>query len=184
MAASGNSGVDAQRSWVAPPIDDPEILEHLAGPLRALVELRNGFVLDRGALHVRGACRQPAWHSLRWAWQAVAQRAEREPALGRGDVPFAEDALGRQYLLRDHDVLRFAPEHGVVSALGVSLGGFLRDAERSPVELLDLVEWEAFEADGGVLRPGEILEPGTRRVRSCDEHLRALAIGAPAPAEA
>ena len=56
-------------TWKGPKIDDKEILKDLPAALRELLDCVNGFVLHGGALHIRGACMAPDWHSLRTAWQ-------------------------------------------------------------------------------------------------------------------
>lgn len=128
------------------PLDDLEILERLPVPLQQLLAQRNGFVAWRGAIHVRGACLAPAWHSLR---AAMAGR----PA---GEVPFARDALGREFVLAAGTVWR-EERTGAREAVAPDLVDFLQRLASDPGALLPLTELLAFEADGRTLKPGETL---------------------------
>src|SRR3954453_4788104 len=105
-------------TFVGPPIDDPEVLGLLPPELAGLLAGQNGFVQFRGGLHVRGACRGPAWHSLREAWLGEGSFHRHYPEVRPGDVPFAEDCLGDQFLLREGRVWRLAGETGEVVPLG------------------------------------------------------------------
>lgn len=72
---------DAPAGYLGPNIDDLEIFERLPSALRSLLSRRNGFVSRCGSLHVRGACREPAWHALRPVWLGGFFRlAERDPS--------------------------------------------------------------------------------------------------------
>jgi hypothetical protein len=144
-------------TYVGPPVDDAEVLAIVPAGLRDLLAQVNGFVAYRGGLHVRGACREPAWHALREVWLGPRALHRRYDALGADDVPFAQDAVGDQWLLRDEEVIRLAAESGEVDALGMSLGGFLLAAQSDPVETLGLHPLLRFQEDGGSLAPGQLL---------------------------
>jgi hypothetical protein len=139
------------------PIDDLEMLSRLPQAHRALLEQVNGFVAYSGGLHIRGAVREPAWHSLRTAWEGRQALSVLYPAVRSMDVPFAQDAFGDQFLLRDHVVCRLAGETGDVKSLGVDLAVFLEDAAADPQNYLNLSPLERFRAEGGRLLPGQLL---------------------------
>ena len=143
--------------YVGPPIDDPDLLAALPPELADLLARANGYVAYHGGLHVRGACRAPTWHALWEAWHGPGALHRRYPGVRPSDVPFAQDALGDQYLVRDGWVHRLAGETGGVDDLGVDLAGFDAAARADPVRYLRLEPLEAFRAQGGVLRPGELL---------------------------
>lgn len=144
-------------TYTGPAFDDAELLDQLPPELAALLLRTNGLVAFGGGLHIRGACREPPWHSLRAAWLGSECFALRYPAIQPTDIPFAEDALGDQFLLRDAVVHRLAAETGDVESLGVGLTEFLENAQRAPVECLGLEPLVAFEQSGGRLEPGQLL---------------------------
>jgi len=124
---------------------------------RALLAELNGFVAFGGGLHLRGACVAPAWHSLRHAWRGDAALYRLFPALASDDVPFAEDALGDQYVLRDGRVVHLSAETGELAPREVGLEQFLAEAFEDPVNYLGLQPLQQFEAEGGRLQPGQLL---------------------------
>jgi hypothetical protein len=144
-------------TFVGPEVDDPEVLAALPRALRDLLGEVNGLVAFDGGLHLRGACRAPGWHALREAWRGERSFRARYPAVEPGDVPFAQDAVGDQWLLRGERVLRLLAETGAVEDLGRTLGAFLADVERDPVDTLGLHPLLQFQAEGGTLEPGRLL---------------------------
>ena len=77
----------------------------------------NGFILHEGALHVRGVSFAPEWHSLRAAWRGPSAFHTLYESVLSTDIPFAQDQVGDQFLLRDGRVLRVSAETGEVDAL-------------------------------------------------------------------
>jgi hypothetical protein len=144
-------------TFVGPPIDDREILAKLPDDLTGLLEQLNGFIQFHGGLHVRGACREPAWHALRDAW--VGERAFHSlyPAVRVGDIPFAEDCMGDQFMLRDRRVVRLAAETGEVQPLELGLAEFFSSVQADPIEFLSLHPLLQFQREGRVLAPGQLL---------------------------
>ena len=143
--------------YVGPPIDDLPILDRLPAMFRNFLLRTNGYVAFHGGLHVRGACLEPVWHSLRAAWMGEHALHRLFPALRPDDVPFAEDALGDQFVLREGTVHRLWAESGEVESLGVDLAGFDAAVRADPVDYLSLGPLERFRAGGGVLEPGQLL---------------------------
>lgn len=141
-----------------PPIDDHEILARLPAELRGLLERVNGYVAYHGGLHLRGACTAPEWHSLRAAWLGPDALHRLFPGVRPDDVPFAEDALGDQYLMRSGVVHRLSAETGEVESLEVDLAAFDQAVRADPVEALSLQPLEEFRAGGGSLEPGQLLD--------------------------
>jgi hypothetical protein len=174
-------------TFVGPPIDDHEILAKIPANLAGLLQQLNGFIQFHGGLHVRGACRQPSWHSLRDAWVGVHAFHSLYPAVHPEDVPFAEDCLGDQFLLCDERVHRLAAETGELQALNWSLAEFFHAVQADPIEFLSLEPLLQFQRDGGELEPGQLLaayppfctEQAADGVHlaviSADEHRRFLA---------
>jgi hypothetical protein len=138
-------------------IDDTEILERLPEALRRRIEDGNGFIAHGGGVHVRGACHEPAWHSLREAWLGDNAFHRHYPELLPDDIPLAEDAVGDQWILRGDQVLRLAAETGDVEALGLDLDGFFAAVEADPVETLGLHPLLQLQHEGGRLEPGQLI---------------------------
>lgn len=144
-------------TFEGPPIDDELTFERLPGPLREVLMRANGFVAWRGALHLRGACLAPSWHALRTVWDGELSLHRAYPGVEPQDIPFAQDALGDQFLLRSGRVLRLWAETGDIDDTGHHLEGFLAALQRDPWGELDLQPLEVFEAEGEKLRPGQLL---------------------------
>lgn len=144
-------------TYAGAPPGDGELLDRLPANLVELLRQVNGFVQYHGGLHVRGACREPEWHSLRDAWEGDAAFWRLYPDVRQTDVPFAEDCLGDQFLLRDGLVHRLMAETGEVESLGVGLRGFLEAVAADPTGYLSLEPLLRFQHDGGRLEPGKSL---------------------------
>jgi hypothetical protein len=144
-------------TFVGPEVDDIELLGALPGELQQFLREANGLVAYGGSLHLRGACREPAWHSPRHVWKGERAFHARYSAVGESDIPFAEDSVGDQWLLSDGLVVRLLAETGDLEETGQSFTQFLAAVERDPVETLGLHSLLQFEADGGALVPGQLL---------------------------
>jgi hypothetical protein len=163
--------------YLGPAIDDSEILPRLPGEYAELLMRANGYVAYHGGLHVRGACLAPEWHSLREAWFGERAVHRLFPAVAAADVPFGEDALGHQFVLRGGIVHRLDAEIGELESLGVDLADFDGAVRAGPVEYLSLQPLERFRAEGGELRPGELLNvhpPYVFRESAAGVSLRAI----------
>src|SRR5262249_38743554 len=99
-------------TYSGPPPDDGDLLTRLPAELSSLLRQPNGYIQFYGGLHVRGLCREPAWHSLRDAWDGEHAFHRLYPEVQPEDIPFAEDCLGDQFLLRDGLVWRLMAETG------------------------------------------------------------------------
>ncbi|HTK75675.1 MAG TPA: hypothetical protein VL371_10490 [Gemmataceae bacterium] len=144
-------------TYSGPPIDDEPLLARLPTSLADLLRQMNGFIQLHGGLHVRGACLQPAWHSLREAWAGGSAFHRFYPHVRRKDVPFAEDCMGDQFLLRSGRVYKLAAETGALEPMNVSLAAFFQAVAADPVEFLSLHPLIKFQHDGGRLEPGQLL---------------------------
>lgn len=144
-------------TFTGPPLDDEELLNRLPGNLAGLLRQINGFIQFHGGLHVRGACLAPAWHSLRDACEGAAAFHRLYPAVRPDDIPFAEDCMGDQFLLREGGLLKLAAETGDVEELGMALGGFFDAVATDPIEVLALQPLLQFQMDGGSVEPGQLL---------------------------
>jgi hypothetical protein len=143
--------------YVGSEITDTEILDKVPEDYRRLLNQTNGFILFDGGLHVRGAVLAPEWHSLRKVWSGDSALHKLFPAISESDVPFAQDCLGDQFLLRGGIVHKLDAEVGEVESLGMDLETFLNRAQEDPVEFLSLQPLLQFMSEGGELKPGQLL---------------------------
>jgi hypothetical protein len=147
----------AEITFAGPDLDDRELLERLPEPLVALLGEVNGFILFSGGLHVRGACKEPAWHSLRAAWEGPLSFQQLYRGIAPSDIPFGEDCMGDQFLLRADKIVRLAAETGDLKETDVSLVTFLDQVRSDPIESLQMHPLVQFEGEGNVLHAGELL---------------------------
>jgi len=144
-------------TWVGPPVDDAELLVQLPLDLQRRLREIDGYVAYAGGLHVRGACHTPEWHSLRAAWFGESSIHRLFPTVRANDIPWAEDALGDQFLLRSGIVHRLEAETGHIESLAVDLAGFEQRVRADPLEYLRLAPLVQYHHEGGTLRPGQLL---------------------------
>jgi len=140
-----------------PPIDDPGLLPLLPGELSSVLAAENGFIRFGGGLHVRGACLTPDWHSLRHSWTGAGAFSRLYPVLAPSDVPFGQDCMGDQFILRGATVHRLSAEDGSLESLGISLNQFFRACAANPTEFLSAQPLLQLEAEGSSLSPGELI---------------------------
>jgi len=143
--------------FLGPEIDDLDILNRLPRELRAILEEINGFVILSGGFHLRGACSDPSWHSLRRAWEGKMALHQLFKNIQEGDIPFAQDAIGDQFILRQGQVHKLWSETGILEDHEMNFADFMGKVERDPISHLDLGPLELFEEDGQRLRPGQLL---------------------------
>jgi hypothetical protein len=145
-------------TFAGPPFEErAAVIALLPDNLVALLRQINGFILREGALHVRGVCVEPAWHSLESVLTGADALHTHYPALISSDVPFAQDCVADQYVLRERKVWKLATETGEVSALGLTLPEFLAAAESDSVEFLAMQPLLRHRQRGGALQPGQVL---------------------------
>lgn len=143
--------------YVGPKIDDRETLGRLPLEYQRLLETTNGYVAYDGGLHVRGASLLPEWHSLRSAWLGDDAIHRLFPAVSPDDIPFGEDCLGDQYVLRHGIVWKLSAESGDLVSLELTLAEFDAEARNDPEGFLELAPLQQFRDQGGVLEPGQLL---------------------------
>jgi hypothetical protein len=132
------TGMISGITWRGASIDDVEILRELPAALVALLTECNGFIVRAGALHVRGASLAPDWHSLRAAWRGQQCFHSLYEEIKSSDIPFAQDQVGDQYLLRGPEIYRLAAETGEVGLFCASLQDFLTGVKGDIAEFLTI----------------------------------------------
>lgn len=125
--------------------------------LQTFLREQNGVVAYFGGLHIRGCVTEPSWHSLTAVWQGESAFWRTYDTVVETDIPFAEDCVGNQFLLRGDAVLFLDTETGELADLEVDFKHFLFGAEKFPLDALGMQPLRTFQQGGGVLRPGELL---------------------------
>ncbi len=138
-------------------ISDPETLSELPGNLRGLLESINGFIQFEGGLHVRGAVSDPKWHSIAEVWSGSLALSALYKSVERSDVPFAQDCVGDQYLLRDGEIWHLCSETGELENLELGLKSFFEAIAAEPIEFLGLEPLLQLQQEGARLEPGELI---------------------------
>jgi len=136
---------------------DQEIESLIPDNLLALLKQINGFIQFGGGLHVRGICEEPEWHSLRVAMFGENAIHKLYPAVESTDIPFAQDCVADQFLLRDRTVYKLFSETGELKCLDFGLGSFLSAASSDPVQFLGLQPLLQFQNQGQHLDPGQVM---------------------------
>jgi hypothetical protein len=144
-------------AFVGQPPDENFIPANLPRDYLEFLRSVNGCVVHGGGLHIRGSVRQPDWHSLQRAWTGENRLSALYPAVQADDIPFAEDFLGDQFLLRSNSVFRLNSETGDIEDLELGWQAFFNAATANPIEFLSLQLLGRFHREGGALRPGELL---------------------------
>jgi hypothetical protein len=144
-------------SFSNPLIDDLQLLTRLPEEIANALRNQNGFIVEGGGFHMRGACLSPLWHSLRAAWEGEFALNRLYPSVSETDIPFGEDCFGDQYLLRDKRVARLIGETGEIEDTGTNCAEFLAHIEAEPIEFLQLQHLCRFQQEGGILKPGYLL---------------------------
>lgn len=138
-------------------VDDPEILDHLPSDLRGVLTQINGFIMFDGGIHVRGACVEPEWHSLRVALEGPQAFHRLYSEIDETDIPFAQDCSGDQYLIRGGEVHQLAAEVGEIDALEMGLAEFFEYIQNDSIEALCMHPLVEYQRTGGSLQPGQLL---------------------------
>lgn len=144
-------------TYSGPAISDSEIISLVPKAYGRLLHQVNGFIAFDGGLHIRGAVNFPRWHSLREAWTGDLALYRLFPTLRESDIPFGQDYLGDQFILRDDTVFRMSGETGQLESLETDFDGFLKRAQKDPENYLYLAPLLDFKEEGGKLTPGQLL---------------------------
>lgn len=155
--SSGRSGNFQDTTFVGEPVADVSGLHGLPAYLREVLLAVNGFVCFDGAFHFRGLCDEPTWHSLQAAWAGEAAMHRLFPRVRPTDVPFAEDALGNQFLIRDDAVYLLNGETGEVESLELPLEDFMEALADNPTKYVPIDLVRQLQSSSRGLAPGELL---------------------------
>jgi immunity protein 35 of polymorphic toxin system len=144
-------------TFIGQPCDDDSILTKLPRNYLEFLRSVNGCVVFGGGLHIRGVANEPDWHSMRRVWIEDDRLSALYPQVHADDVPFAQDCLGDQFLLRSNSVYRLSGETGEIENLELGWQDFFSAATANPIEFLSLQPLQRFKLDGNSLEPGQLL---------------------------
>ncbi len=144
-------------TYTGPPIEDPAKLHGLPGEIVEVLWQVNGFVAYAGGLHFRGLVNEPDWHSFEHYHSGEMALHKLFRQVRAYDIPFAQDYLGNQFLLRDHGVRRLRADTGEVVNLHLDMAEFLGKVRDDPIEYLSLELLAAFHERHGFLEPGQLV---------------------------
>ena len=99
----------------------------------------------------------PDWHSTRHVWSGPDALSSLYSSVEDGDIPFAQDVCGDQFLIRVGSVIRLSAETGDMAPLGMSWQEFLEAATAHPLEFLLLQPLIQYTSEGGKVEPGQLL---------------------------
>src|SRR5436190_9032003 len=145
----------AEITFTGPPISDFSLLKKLPTAYAELLIETNGFMAFRGGLHLRGVCQSPDWHSLQLVWDGEHALHKYYPDVRSSDIPFAQDCLSDQFLLRDNIVHKLDGETGSITSTEFTFENFLSRAKEDPIDFLLLQPLLQFEIEGGSLKPSQ-----------------------------
>jgi hypothetical protein len=136
---------------------DASLIAEIPTELAQLLADKNGFIIWGGGFHLRGIVDSPNWHSLEWAWKGNSALWRLFGEVRESDLPFAEDCLGDQFILRDGQVHKLRAEDGHLDNLGLPMGTFLKKAIANENGLLGLEPLLEFQRRGRKLEPGNLI---------------------------
>lgn len=140
-----------------PELVDGSLVSELPTGHANLLRQINGFIAFEGGFHLRGVCDTPTWHSLSEAWRGTSALHRLFPVIRDSDLPFGQDCMGDQFLLRDSVVYKLSAEAGELSNMGLSFREFFDRLAADPFEFLQLHPLVQFQCNGGRLEPGQLL---------------------------
>ena len=138
-------------------MEDSRLLARVPSELAHFLIQYNGLIAFRGALHIRGTCETPDWHSLEKVWFGDLALHRFYRSLLEDDVPFAQDCLGDQYILREGLVHRLRAEYDDLEPLELDFEEFLEALEAETETLLPMDWLDLYEGEGERLAPGQLL---------------------------
>ena len=144
-------------TYRGPELTDAATLESLPQNLKGLLSSLNGFIQYGGGLHVRGAAHEPSWHSIAEVWTGSLSLSKLYPEVLQTDVPFAQDCVGDQFLLRNGQVWRLSAETGQVENLELGLKSFFVACAENPVKFLSMEPLLQLQREGRSLEPGQLI---------------------------
>ena len=138
-------------------VSDAETFLKLPENLQGLLNSLNGFIQFGGGLHIRGAVHIPKWHSISEAWSGSAALFKLYDCVLDTDIPFGQDCVGDQFLLRNKEIWRLSAETGEIENLGLGLSSFFESVSKDPIGFLGMEPLLQLQSEGTELEPGQLI---------------------------
>jgi hypothetical protein len=145
-------------TYKGPLIMNVDLLNKLPSEMREFLSEANGFIAYGGGLHIRGICDSPDWHSLERVWTGDDALSSLFTAVLPSDIPFGQDCMGDQFLLRDGEVHRLWAECGELVNMKMDFKNFLEEAQENPDTLLGMNPLKQLAIEGKKLEPGQSID--------------------------
>jgi hypothetical protein len=143
--------------YTGPELIEDEGFAALPEALQELLRETNGYLAYEGGFHLRGYCSKPQWHSLQavtsgdWAMHELFEEVQ------EGDIAFAQDCMGDQFILRGTSVLRLYAEPGEIDDLNIDFKSFIEKIKSEPESLLDLEVMDLVNESEDSLEVGDLM---------------------------
>lgn len=134
-----------------------ELFEKLPIELQEFLNKQDGMVLFDGGLYIRGINNEPKWNSLKEVWEGESALYKTYTNVEKTDVPFGQDCVGDQFILRNNIVYKLYVETGEMKCLQVNFTEFIKLCNENPVEYLFLEPLVLYENEGKKLKHGQLL---------------------------
>jgi len=144
-------------TFQGPALKDPSPLDGLPGELFEVLWQINGFVAYAGGLHLRGFVDEPNWHSFERYRSGDMALHKMFSVVEESDIPFGQDFLGNQFLLRHDEVWRLRSDTGEATGLAVGLAEFFDACKKDPIDFLGLELLAEYHQLHGMLEPGDLV---------------------------
>ena len=144
-------------TYLGKELEDHEILGLVTTELADFYKQVNGIIAFNGGLHIRGCVNSPIWHSLKSYWTGENALFKKYDQLNEKDIPFGQDCVGNQFILRNSLVHQLNSETGDIENLELTFNEFLSYAIKDPMDFLALQPLQQFHNENGKLEPGELL---------------------------
>ena len=144
-------------TYTGGPINDTGTFEILPDYLQQFYLKQNGLICFDGALHIRGCVQNPIFHSLNEFWFGKHALADLFSSITKNDIPFAQDFLGDQYLIRGNEIIHLQSEFDEIENLRISFEEFIARSIQNTNNFLLTEPLRFYLKSNSKLVPGQLL---------------------------
>lgn len=138
------------------PVDE-ELAARIPGDLREFFQDSNGIIAYNGGLQIRACTQDTHWDSLGLYWTGERALSRVYSNLLSSDIPFGQDCVGDQFILREDNVWLLSTETGDMIDMEASLYEFFENCIEDPVEYLAMEPLVHHLDIEGELKPGMLV---------------------------